>query len=121
MGQVLRHAVDLADEQSAAGMGAVDATLHAAWCVLHRAAAAADGGDLDLRRAQRAALRAVAAVSGAADVTEWTTHLLIGTGSAEGEIACTERVDDLDALLHRGTGDRGLAALGALVSAQEIW
>ncbi|NYE38583.1 hypothetical protein F4692_003733 [Nocardioides cavernae] len=100
------------DQVAEMHLGAVDARLHAAGCVLAQAAADLDAGALAGAAGWRSALRAREVVAGAAeDVLRRTGHGL-GPSPLATDEDHARRVADLDLYLRQWHAERDAAALG---------
>ncbi len=100
------------DQVALMHLGAVDASIHAARCVLEQAAAAVDAEDVSGAAASRAALRVRQSVA----VTAEDVLRRAGHGLGPGPLATDEeharRVADLDLYLRQWHAERDEAALG---------
>ena len=102
----------LPDQVALVHLGAVDAQLHAARCVLERAAHAVDAGTLGGADGWRAALRVREVVALAAeDVLRRAAHGL-GPGPLATDEEHARRVADLELYLRQWHAERDQAALG---------
>lgn len=100
------------DQVALMHLGAVDAQLHAARCVLEQAAAAVDAGELTGGDGRRAALRVREVVALAAeDVLRRAAHGL-GPGPLATDEEHVRRVADLELYLRQWHAERDQAALG---------
>ncbi len=100
------------DQVALMHLGAVDAELHAARCVLEHAAAALDAGELSGATGSRAALRVRQVVALAAeDVVRRAAHGL-GPGPLATDEDHARRVADLDLYLRQWHAERDQASLG---------
>ncbi|CUR59697.1 putative acyl-CoA dehydrogenase-related protein [metagenome] len=103
------------DQVALMHLGAVDARLHAARCVLEQAATAVDDGDLTGAAGWRAALRVREVVASAAeDVLSRAAHGL-GPGPLATDEEHARRVADLELYLRQWHAERDQAALGSEV------
>ncbi len=103
------------DQVATMHLGAVDAALHAAGCVLADAATAIDGGLLTGRSGAVAALRVRQTVALAAEeVLRRCAHDL-GPGPLAAEEEHARRVADLELYLRQWHAERDQSALGALL------
>lgn len=100
------------DQVALMHLGAVDAALHAARCVLADAAAAVDAGEVTGRAGSRTALRVRQVVALAAeDVLSRAAHGL-GPGPLATDEEHARRVADLELYLRQWHAERDQAALG---------
>ncbi len=111
------------DQVALMHLGAVDASLHAARCVLEQAARDLDAGTLDGSTGARAALRVRQVVAlTAEDVLRRTAHAL-GPGPLATDEDHARRVADLELYLRQWHAERDQAALGRDLTGatEETW
>ena len=108
------------DAHGLAHLGAVDAALAAARCLLREAADALDGGDAEPAPvARRRALRVRAVVEAAVESALRRTGRALGPGPLAGDGDHARRVADLEVYVRQSHAERDLATLGELAGDTE--
>jgi alkylation response protein AidB-like acyl-CoA dehydrogenase len=109
------------DDHGLAHLGAVDAGLDAARCLLHGAAVSLDAEPGEpVAAARLRALRVRAVVEAAVDATLCRTGRALGPGPLVRDAEHAQRVADLEIYVRQSHAERDLATLGALAGDADV-